>query len=56
MATVSLAGFKKDLADLFVDPFTIKDLGEFGSKNTKLQHHAKDLESRFSTTETHALV
>ena len=56
MATVSLAGFKKDLADLFVDPFTIKDLGELGSKNTKLQHHAKDLESRFSTTETHALV
>ena len=56
MATVQLAELKEELADLIVDRVTIVDLGELGSKDAKLQHHAKDLESRFSTTENHALV
>ena len=55
MVTVQLGEFKIELAALTVDPFAIKDLGELGSKDTELQHHARELESNFSVTETRAL-
>ena len=50
VALVPLAEFKKELADLTVDRFTIEDLRKLGSKDAKLQHQARELECHLSMT------